>query len=84
MLDRMNSEKAGVESCNQCDQTRKNNRLDDNRRSHIFFAERPSSGIAGWRGGLIAGIGSEGTRPALLPAGPVPERLITVAVARKW
>jgi len=39
-----------------------------------LFAERPSSGIAGWRGGLIARIGSEGTRPALLPAGPVPER----------
>jgi len=45
--------------------------------------ERPSSGIAGWRGGWIEGNGSEGTRPALLPAGPVPERLITVAVARK-
>ena len=45
--------------------------------------ERPSSGIAGWRGGWTAGNGSEGTRPALLPAGPVPERLITVAVARK-
>ena len=26
------------------------------------------------RGGWIAGIGSKGTRPALLPAGPVPER----------
>ena len=37
--------------------------------------QRPSSGIAGWRGGWIARIGSEGTRPALLPAGPVPERL---------
>ena len=48
----------------------------------IYFSERPSSGIAGWRGGWIAGIGSEGTRPALLFAGPVPERLITVAVAR--
>lgn len=36
--------------------------------------QRPSSGIAGWRGGWIALIGSEGTRPALLPAGPVPER----------
>ena len=39
-----------------------------------IFCERPSSGIAGWRGGWIAGIGSEGTRPAVLPAGPVPER----------
>ena len=39
-----------------------------------IVCERPSSGIAGWRGGWIAGIGSEGTRPALLPAGPVPER----------
>ena len=39
-----------------------------------IFSERPSSGIAGWRGGWIAEIGSEGTRPALLPAGPVPER----------
>ena len=39
-----------------------------------FVSERPSSGIAGWRGGWIAHIGSEGTRPALLPAGPVPER----------
>jgi hypothetical protein len=38
-----------------------------------FISERPSSGIAGWRGGLIARNGSEGTRPALLPAGPVPE-----------
>jgi len=36
--------------------------------------QRPSSGIAGWRGGWIARIGSEGTWPALLPAGPVPER----------
>jgi hypothetical protein len=36
--------------------------------------ERPSSGIAGWRGAWIERIGSEGTRPALLPAGPVPER----------
>ena len=39
-----------------------------------FFSERPSSGIAGWRGAWSARIGSEGTRPALLPAGPVPER----------
>ena len=38
------------------------------------MVERPSSGIAGWRGGWIAGIWSEGTRPAHLPAGPVPER----------
>ena len=42
--------------------------------SFHIVAERPSSGIAGWRGGWIARIGSEGTRPALLPAGPVPER----------
>jgi len=35
---------------------------------------RPRSGIAGWRGGRIAGVGSECTRPALLPAGLVPER----------
>jgi len=41
----------------------------------LFLIERPSSGIAGWRCGWIAGIGSEGARPALLPAGPVPERL---------
>jgi len=41
----------------------------------IFSGERPSSGIAGWRGGWNADIGSEGTRPALLSAGPVPERL---------
>ena len=38
-----------------------------------FSGQRPSSGIAGGRGGWIAGIGSEGTRPAHLPAGPVPE-----------
>jgi len=38
-----------------------------------IFPERPSLGIAGWRGGWIAGNGSEGTRPAPLPAGPVPE-----------
>jgi len=48
-----------------------------------FSAERSSSDIAGWRGGWIERIGSEGTRPAPLPAGPVPERLITVAVALK-
>jgi len=41
---------------------------------HIIFCERLPSGIAGWRGGWIAHIGSEGTRSALLPAGPVPER----------
>ena len=41
----------------------------------FLIAERPPSGIAGWRGGWIAGNGSEGTRPAPLPAGPVPERL---------
>jgi len=46
---------------------------DDFRVAHIS-GERPSSGIAGWRGGSIADIESEGTRPALLPAGPVPER----------
>jgi len=46
-------------------------------------AQRPPSGIAGWRGGWIANSGSEGTRPALLPAGPVPERRTTEAVARK-
>jgi len=46
---------------------------------HIF-TERPSSGIARWRGGWIAGIGSEGTRPALLPAGPVPERWNVISV----
>ena len=40
----------------------------------IFFCESPSSGIAGWRGGWIERIGSEGARFALLPAGPVPER----------
>ena len=39
-----------------------------------IFCERPSSGIAGWRCGWIAQTGSEGTRPAPLPAGPVPER----------
>ena len=48
-----------------------------------FLAQRPSSGIAGWRKWWIAQIGSEGARPALLPAGPVPERRITVASARK-
>ena len=36
--------------------------------------QRPPSAIAGWRGEWIAPNGSEGTRPALLPAGPVPER----------
>jgi len=43
------------------------------RRGYIF-CERPAAGIAGWRGGWIECIASEGTRPALLPAGPVPER----------
>jgi hypothetical protein len=43
-------------------------------RGNISVAQRPSSGIAGWHGGWIAHIGSEGARPALLPAGPVPER----------
>ena len=42
--------------------------------TRYLFAERPSSGIAGWRGVWIERIGSEGTWPALLPAGPVPER----------
>jgi len=41
---------------------------------HIVFAERSSSVIAGWRGGWIERNGSEGSRPALLFAGPVPER----------
>jgi len=49
----------------------------------ILFAERPPSGIAGWRIGLIAENGSEGARDALLPASPVPERRATVASARK-
>jgi len=40
----------------------------------MVSAQRSSSGIAGWRGWWIERIGSEGTRPALLPAGPVPER----------
>ena len=40
----------------------------------VFSAERPPSAIAGRRGGGIGRVGSEGTRPALLPAGPVPER----------
>ena len=40
----------------------------------LFFRERPPSAIAGRRGGRIAQVESEGTRPALLPAGPVPER----------
>jgi hypothetical protein len=39
-----------------------------------IFGERPSSGIAGWRGGWIARNGSEGIWPAFLSAGPVPER----------
>jgi hypothetical protein len=50
--------------------------------SHIFFGERRPSGIAGWRGGWIARIGSEGTRDALLPASPVPERRTTVGFKR--
>jgi len=48
-----------------------------------FIAERPPSAIAGWRGGWIGRIGSEGTRDAPLPASPVPERVATVGVARK-
>jgi len=39
-----------------------------------YFGERSPSAIAGWRGGWIERVGSEGTRLALLPAGPVPER----------
>ena len=41
---------------------------------HIFSAERPPSAIAGRRDRWIERGGSEGTWPALLPAGPVPER----------
>ena len=44
--------------------------------------ERPPSGIAGWRKGWIAGIGSEGTRDALPLASPVPERQVTEPSAR--
>ena len=44
------------------------------RERFMILLQRPSSGIAGWLGGRIARIGSEGTRPALLSAGPVPER----------
>ena len=40
---------------------------------HIV-AQRLPSAIAGGRGGWIAVVESEGTRPALLFAGPVPER----------
>jgi hypothetical protein len=39
-----------------------------------IFGERPPSAIAGREGGWIGRVESEGTRPALLPAGPVPER----------
>jgi hypothetical protein len=46
----------------------------------IFFGERRPSGIAGWRKWFIANGGSEGTRDALLPASPVPERRVTVGV----
>ena len=45
----------------------------DPRLAHIFY-ERPPSDIADWRGGWIAKAGSEGTRPAMLLAVPVPER----------
>ena len=48
-----------------------------------LIPERPPSGIAGWRKGCIAKAGSEGTRDALLPASPVPERRATAASARK-
>jgi len=50
--------------------------------AHIL-RERPPSGIAGWRKGWIAGIGREGTRDALPPASPVPERQVTEPSARK-
>jgi hypothetical protein len=48
-----------------------------------YFGQRLPSGIAGWRDGWIAGIGSEGTRPALLLAGPVSERQTKADSARK-
>ena len=51
--------------------------------AHILFAERPPSGIAGWRRGWIAENGSEGARDALLSASPVPERRVTVVSNRK-
>ena len=40
----------------------------------IYFAERQSHQRLPGNGAWIERIGSEGTRPALLPAGPVPER----------
>jgi hypothetical protein len=48
-----------------------------------FSAERPSSGIAGRRCEMNAPKGSEGTRDALLPASPVPERQAMESVNRK-
>ena len=51
--------------------------------SGCFSAERPPSGIAGWQKGLIVENGSEGTRDALLPASPVPERQTKDPAARK-
>jgi hypothetical protein len=56
--------------------------LADYWRDAYIVAERRPSGIAGWRGGFIAQIGSEGTRDALLFASPVPERRITVEFER--
>ena len=47
-----------------------------------MFSERLPSGIAGWRKWSIAKTGSEGTRPAPLPAGPVPERRAAICSAR--
>ena len=49
----------------------------------FFFCERPPSGIAGRRWEMNAPKGSEGTRDALLPASPVPERQATESVDRK-
>ena len=40
----------------------------------IFLGNVPRQVSLAWRGGWIARMGSEGTRPAPLPAGPVPER----------
>jgi hypothetical protein len=47
-----------------------------------ILRERRPSGIAGWRKWFIARIWSEGTRDALLPASPVPERRVTVEIER--
>ena len=48
-----------------------------------FLAQRPPSGIAGWRKGWIANTGSEGTWDALMAASSVPERQTSGAVNRK-